>query len=269
MAVPGPELLADPAGSPGLLRCQAPSLSRPGPAEATVPAESSLADTCSSPPAARSPRGWPPAAPSGRSLTQVALPTISPAAGWGGSERHTPDSWPDTPEDQLLTGEGGFSGLGPPLGARGPHVAGRAAAARRPRLDSAPSQEEAASPDTALIHMALADRLLDRIALSDTGTTLCSCSVRGEEARREPVRPAGSHSVHRRGGAPQNTDSDLAPQRRSNGCSTGPCVRFFQQPLYFKSVSDLQRSRKELRARPRLLTLRPSLTSRWGAGRAP
>lgn len=181
MAVPGPELLADPAGSPGLLRCQAPSLSRPGPAEAAVPAESSLADTCSSPSAARSPRGWPPAAPSGRSLTQVTLPTISPAAGWGGSERHTPDSWPDTPEDQLLTGEGGFSGLGPPLGACGPHVAGRAAAARRPRLDSAPSQEEAASPDTALIYMALADRLLDRIALGDTGTTLCSCSVKGKK----------------------------------------------------------------------------------------
>lgn len=153
---------------------------------------------------------------------------------------------------RLLTGEGGFSGLGPPLGACGPHGGARRLLhgvhvwiyfhlGRTPRPPSRPSFR----------HRSPIDCLTESLSAT-LGLCFCSCSIEGETwtgARASSEVPR-CETAHGRRGAPRNSGSDLSPRRRSGGSSTGPRARSSQQPLHFKRASDSQRSRREQRAPP-------------------
>lgn len=153
---------------------------------------------------------------------------------------------------RLLTGEGGFSGLGPPLGACGPRGGARRLLhgvhvwiyfhlGRTPRPPSRPSFR----------HRSPIDCLTESLSAT-LGLCFCSCSIEGETwtgARASSEVPR-CETAHGRRGAPRNSDSNLSPRRRSGGSSTGPRARFSQQPLHFKRASDSQRSRREQRAPP-------------------
>lgn len=177
---------------------------------------------------------------------------------------------------RLLTGEGGFSGLGPPLGACGPRGGARRLLhgvhvwiyfhlGRTPRPPSRPSFR----------HRSPIDCLTESLSAT-LGLCFCSCSIEGETwtgARASSEVPR-CETAHGRRGAPRNSDSNLSPRRRSGGSSTGPRARSSQQPLHFKRASDSQRSRREQRVPPTPgLALRPRRTPRrardvpWGRRR--